>query len=84
MSFVVEKLVLLLSQVKVILLVYFLSTNSEGVWSDYIRFQYQQPLLGIAVHVLFSSGTEFVCFQSPFSTKGLFIGIFFVVQFFFI
>ena len=52
--------------------------NNEQLWSDYTKFMFQQPLFGIAIYVLLTSGAEFVCAQSPYSMKGLLIGIFFV------
>ena len=54
--------------------------NNEQLWSDYTKFMFQQPLFGIAPYVLLTSAAEFVCAQSPYSMKGLLIGIFFVVQ----
>ena len=54
--------------------------NNGQLWSDYTKFMFQQPLLGIALYVLFTSAAELVCAQSPYSMKGLLIGIFFVVQ----
>ena len=54
--------------------------NNEQIWSNYTKFMYQQPLLGIAVYALFTSAVEFVCAQSPYSMKGVLVGIFFVVQ----
>ena len=48
--------------------------------SDYTKFMYQQPLLGIAIYVLFTSTAKLVCAQSLYSMKGLLIGIFFVTQ----
>ena len=54
--------------------------NNEQLWSDYTNFMFQQPLFGIAIYVLLTSGAEFVCAQSPYSMKGLLIGIFFVLQ----
>ena len=54
--------------------------NSEQLWSDYTKFVYQQPLLGIAIYVLFTSAVEFICAQSPYSMKGVLMGISFVAQ----
>ena len=56
------------------------SINSEQLWLDYTKFMFQQPLFGIAGYVLFTSTAEYICAQSPYSMKGLLIGIFFVVQ----
>ena len=53
--------------------------NNEQLWSDYAKFMFQQPLFGIATYVLLTSAAEFVCAQSPYSMKGLLIGISFVV-----
>ena len=54
--------------------------NNGQLWSDYTKFMFQQPLFGIAIYVLLTSAAEFICAQSPYSMKGLLIGIFFVVQ----
>ena len=54
--------------------------DNGQIWSNYTKFMYQQPLLGIAIYVLFTSAVEFVCAQSPYSMKGVLVGIFFVVQ----
>ena len=53
--------------------------NNKQLWSDYAKFMYQQPLFGIAIYVLLTSAAEIICAQSPYSMKGLLIGIFFVV-----
>ena len=53
--------------------------NNGQLWSDYTKFLFQQPPLGIALYVLFTSAAELICAQSPYSMKGLLIGIFFVV-----
>ena len=53
--------------------------NNEQLWSDYSKFMYQQPLLGIVEYILFTSVAEFICAQSPYSMKGVLMGIFFVV-----
>ena len=53
--------------------------NNEQLWSDYTKFMYQQPLLGIVEYILLTSVAEFICAQSPYSMKGVLMGIFFVV-----
>ena len=40
---------------------------------------YLQPLLGIVEYIIFTSVAEFICAQSPYSMKGVLMGIFFVV-----
>ena len=52
--------------------------NNEKTWSDYTKFIYQQPLLGIAIYILLTSAAELVCAQSPYAMKGLLFGICFI------
>jgi len=55
-----------------------ISTNSEIFGSEYAKIIYQQPLYGLAVYILSTSGIEFVCAQSPYSMKGFIFGVLFV------
>ena len=54
-------------------------TNKERLQLDYRWLLLPQPVLAIALYVLFSSSIEFICAQSPYSMKGLLIGVLYIV-----
>ena len=54
--------------------------SEDEIWSDYKYYLFPQPVFGAALYLVFTSAIEFVCAQSPYSMKGLLIGMFFVLQ----
>ncbi len=54
----------------------FYENQIEDIKLDYKWLVLFQPVLGMAVYILGSSFLEFVCAQSPYSMKGLLVGIF--------
>ena len=52
--------------------------NEERLQIDYRWLLLPQPVLAIAIYVLFSSSMEFICAQSPYSMKGLLVGVLYI------
>ncbi len=54
--------------------------NAEDKYAEDRWIILPQPILGIAIYIFSSSYLEFLCAQSPYSMKGLFVGVFYAVS----
>ena len=54
--------------------------SEDEIWSGYKYYLFPQPVFGVAIYLVLTSAIEFVSAQSPYSMKGLLIGMFFVLQ----
>jgi len=52
----------------------------KGIVLDYKWLTLFQPILGAAMYIILSSYLELICAQSPYSMKGLLLGLFYSVS----